>query len=255
MVGWHLFWLHLQYFPISTSVAELCLGVFVGLQYRGENYINRDQNESARSRQFDDGLFAPLLPSFLPWDLIIPASFLTGASRPRTVPIWLVQRLPRTASVLHNQIFFHHGSIISLYTTIEWHECVLTSLQLNLRICASMISELASPFGVYLVLAALVGYYVVPYLQRWHLADIPSAGFAAWTNLWLLLQARQGARFFAVDKAHKKKGKIVRIAPNHTSIADDAAIPVIYGHGNGFLKAYVLSPSHLRCPYIGSKLM
>lgn len=31
-------------------------------------------------------------------------------------------------------------------------------------------------------------------------------------------------------------GKYVRIAPNHLSIADPAAIPIIYGHGTGFLK-------------------
>lgn len=102
-----------------------------------------------------------------------------------------------------------------------------------------MISDLVSPLGVYLALAALAGYFLVPYLQRRHLADIPSASFAAWTNLWLMLQARQGARFVSVDKVHKKKGKMVRIGPNHTSIADDAAIPIVYGHGNGFLKAYV----------------
>lgn len=102
-----------------------------------------------------------------------------------------------------------------------------------------MIADLLSPYGAYLLAALLAAYYLIPYLQRWRLADIPSPGLAAWTNFWLLLQARNGSRFLAVDDAHKKKGKIVRIAPNHTSIADDAAIPAIYGHGNGFLKAYV----------------
>lgn len=100
-----------------------------------------------------------------------------------------------------------------------------------------MISALASPLGAYLLLAAVVVYYVFPYLKRRHLADLPTVGLSGWTNLWLLLQARNGSRFLAVDKAHKGKGKIVRIAPNHTSIADDAAISSIYGHGNGFLKA------------------
>ncbi|KAK5084291.1 hypothetical protein LTR05_005367 [Lithohypha guttulata] len=41
----------------------------------------------------------------------------------------------------------------------------------------------------------------------------------------------------AVDECHKKYGKVVRIQPNHVSIADDSAINIIYGHGNGFLKA------------------
>ena len=83
----------------------------------------------------------------------------------------------------------------------------------------------------------LVAYFSVPYMHRWRLHDIPSPGLAAFTNLWLLVQARRGKRFLAVDEAHKKYGILVRIAPKHVSIADDAAIQTIYGHGNGFLKA------------------
>jgi len=50
-------------------------------------------------------------------------------------------------------------------------------------------------------------------------------------------QCRHGRRYLAVDGMHKKLGKVVRIQPNHVSIADDSAIQTIYGHGNGFLKA------------------
>lgn len=91
----------------------------------------------------------------------------------------------------------------------------------------------------YLLLALVAAYYLVPYLRKWRLHDIPSPGLAAFTNLWLLLKARGGRRFDAVHNVHKKYGKMVRIAPNHVSIADDDAIQIIYGHGNGFLKAYV----------------
>lgn len=89
----------------------------------------------------------------------------------------------------------------------------------------------------YLLGGLLAVYFLLPYLQKWRLHDIPAPGLAAFTNLWLLLQARQGKRFLSVDAAHKKYGKLVRIAPKHISIADDAAVPLIYGHGNGFLKA------------------
>lgn len=91
----------------------------------------------------------------------------------------------------------------------------------------------------YILLGLAAAYYLLPYFQRWRLHDIPSPGLAAFTNFWLLLQARQGKRFISVDEAHKKHGKLVRIAPRHVSIADDAAINAVYGHGNGFLKAYV----------------
>lgn len=97
-----------------------------------------------------------------------------------------------------------------------------------------LLSVEAAPY----LLAGLLGvYFLLPYLQRWRLHDIPAPGLAAFTNLWLLLQARQGKRFLSVDEAHKKHGKFVRIAPKHVSIADDKAVPLIYGHGNGFLKA------------------
>lgn len=89
----------------------------------------------------------------------------------------------------------------------------------------------------FIALGLLAAYYLLPYLQNSHLRGIPSPGFASFTNLWLLLQARQGKRYLSVDEAHKKYGKVVRIAPKHVSVADDAAIQAIYGHGNGFLKA------------------
>lgn len=88
-----------------------------------------------------------------------------------------------------------------------------------------------------IALGLLAAYFLLPYLQNGHLRGIPSPGFAGFTNLWLLLQARQGKRYLSVDEAHKKYGKVVRIAPKHVSVADDDAIQAIYGHGNGFLKA------------------
>jgi benzoate 4-monooxygenase len=54
----------------------------------------------------------------------------------------------------------------------------------------------------------------------------------------LLAQCRQGRRYLAVDAAHKKYGTLVRIQPHHVSVADADAIPIIYGHGNSFLKRY-----------------
>lgn len=54
-----------------------------------------------------------------------------------------------------------------------------------------------------------------------------------------MLQARRGRRYKSVDEQHKKHGKVVRIQPNHVSIADETAINAVYGHGNGFLKSYV----------------
>lgn len=82
-------------------------------------------------------------------------------------------------------------------------------------------------------------YYVLPWFNNKRIRDIPGPTIAAFSNLWLLYQCRKGKRFIAVDEAHKKYGTLVRIQPNHVSVADDQAINLIYGHGNGFLKRYV----------------
>lgn len=88
------------------------------------------------------------------------------------------------------------------------------------------------------LLAALVGYYVVPYFTTFgQMRGIPAPFPAQFSNLWLLSTCRRGKRYEIVDDVHKKLGKMVRIAPNHVSVADVGAIQAIYGHGNGFLKA------------------
>lgn len=102
--------------------------------------------------------------------------------------------------------------------------------QLNLKM---FLSFLVSP---YTILLLPVLYYVLPYVRSQAIRDIPSPFPAAFTNLWLLYQCRRGRRYLAVDDAHKKYGTLVRIQPDHVSVADAEAIPIIYGHGNGFLK-------------------
>ncbi|KAH6670513.1 putative benzoate 4-monooxygenase [Halenospora varia] len=93
-------------------------------------------------------------------------------------------------------------------------------------------------FTPWVIPAAVVLYYLIPYLtSNTVIRDIPGPAAAKFSNLWLLVQARQGKRYKSVDEAHKKWGKLVRIQPNHVSVADEGAINAIYGHGNGFLKS------------------
>lgn len=92
----------------------------------------------------------------------------------------------------------------------------------------------------------LISYYLIPYLWTYRsLRSIPGPITAKLTNFWLLYACRAGKRYHYVDEAHKRYGPIVRIQPNHVSIADEEVINTIYGHGNGLLKTYVLS---LECP-------
>jgi len=85
---------------------------------------------------------------------------------------------------------------------------------------------------------ALALFWLIPYLtSNPSIRNVPGPLAAKFSNLWLMLQARQGKRYLSVDEAHKKYGKLVRIQPDHVSIADESAINAVYGHGNGFLKA------------------
>ncbi|KAJ7718957.1 benzoate para-hydroxylase [Mycena maculata] len=80
------------------------------------------------------------------------------------------------------------------------------------------------------------------------LRQIPGPVLARWTPLWLGYQARMGRRYLAVDMAHKKYGPIVRIAPNHVSVAHPDAVGIVYGHGEStfdkskFYDAFVAGP-------------
>ncbi|KAI9819638.1 MAG: hypothetical protein M1827_007088 [Pycnora praestabilis] len=96
------------------------------------------------------------------------------------------------------------------------------------------LSFLLTPYAIFFL---PVIYYILPYIRNWSIRDIPGPLPAAFTNVWLLYQCRRGRRFLAVDEAHKKYGTLVRIQPDHVSIADAEAIPIVYGHGNGFLKS------------------
>ncbi|KAF9877254.1 hypothetical protein CkaCkLH20_05520 [Colletotrichum karsti] len=102
----------------------------------------------------------------------------------------------------------------------------------------ALIELLISPWAPALLAIGLVAYYVYPYFVTFgHLRDIPAPFPAQFTNFWLLYVVRRGDRYSTVDKLHKELGPVVRIQPNHVSIADDDAIQIIYGHGNGFLKS------------------
>ncbi|KAI1120335.1 cytochrome P450 [Nemania abortiva] len=102
----------------------------------------------------------------------------------------------------------------------------------------AIINLIVSPMTLAAAAVALVAYYVYPFFVTYSgLRDIPAPFPAQFTNWWLLYACRRGKRYRIVDEVHKKLGTVVRIQPNHISIADDEAIQIIYGHGNGFLKA------------------
>ena len=98
-----------------------------------------------------------------------------------------------------------------------------------------ILSFLLSPYNLLLV---PVLFYLLPYIRARAIRDVPGPPLAAFSNLWLMYQCRRGRRYLAVDNAHKKYGPLVRIQPNHISIADAEAIPIVYSHTGGWTKRY-----------------
>ncbi|EWY99888.1 hypothetical protein FOYG_03817 [Fusarium oxysporum NRRL 32931] len=97
-----------------------------------------------------------------------------------------------------------------------------------------LLAPLAAPLGLILFLS----YFLVPYFWTYgKLRSIPGPLAARFTNWWLVYACRQGERWRYVDEAHKRFGPVVRIQPNHVSIADEEVVNAIYGHGNGMLKS------------------
>ncbi|KAI5303189.1 hypothetical protein KEM56_007810 [Ascosphaera pollenicola] len=74
-------------------------------------------------------------------------------------------------------------------------------------------------------------WHIIPYFRLWSLHDIPGPFLAKFSNIYAFYLSRRGIKYLVVDALHDKHGKFVRIQPNHISVADDAAIKTILGHG------------------------
>ncbi|KAL0568696.1 hypothetical protein V5O48_013288 [Marasmius crinis-equi] len=85
--------------------------------------------------------------------------------------------------------------------------------------------------------AAVVLFHVVPWLQDPHgYRQYPGPFLAQFSDLWLILATLSGHRSEKVHALHEKYGPVVRIAPNHLSVATSSALQTVYAHGNGALK-------------------
>ncbi|QIW97055.1 hypothetical protein AMS68_002573 [Peltaster fructicola] len=97
-----------------------------------------------------------------------------------------------------------------------------------------ILSFLFTPWSL-LVLPVLI--FLLPFLRNWSIHDVPGPFLAKFTTLWYMYECRRGRRYLTVYNLHKKLGKLVRVQPDHVSIADPEAIQIVYGHGTGFLKS------------------
>ncbi|TFY76249.1 hypothetical protein EWM64_g7765 [Hericium alpestre] len=83
------------------------------------------------------------------------------------------------------------------------------------------------------VLAHVIPYWVDPHGLR----QYPGPWLAKYSDLWLARVTAQGNRSEVVHELHKQYGPYARIAPNHLSVSDPAALQEIYAHGSGTMKS------------------
>ena len=68
------------------------------------------------------------------------------------------------------------------------------------------------------------------------LVSIPGPTTAAYTKLWRVYSVWRGSAHLDAINLHKRYGNLVRIAPNHVSVADPKWIPVFYGTKEDYTK-------------------
>jgi len=83
------------------------------------------------------------------------------------------------------------------------------------------------------ILLILLAWCIFSYL---HLRRIPGPLLASISNLPRLFWVVSRRAHLQHIALHKKYGKLVRMGPNMVSVADPAAIPIIYGFGQKFIK-------------------
>ncbi|KAL4790363.1 cytochrome P450 [Aspergillus venezuelensis] len=107
-------------------------------------------------------------------------------------------------------------------------------------------SVLSSPLSfVQYGLLVLVSYLSVwiLYTRVFHpLKAIPGPFWASVSRFWLGYQVSTGEFVDILRRLHEKHGPLVRIAPDEVSVADPAAVKVIYGAKSGFSKTDFYAP-------------
>lgn len=94
-----------------------------------------------------------------------------------------------------------------------------------------LIRQYPIPFFLLLVLLNLLWNKFQP-----GLVSIPGPTAAAYTKLWRVYSVWRGHAHVDAIELHKKHGNLVRIAPNHVSVADPKWIPVFYSTKEDYTK-------------------
>ncbi|RKU42623.1 hypothetical protein DL546_005736 [Coniochaeta pulveracea] len=87
---------------------------------------------------------------------------------------------------------------------------------------------MVSNYALFLLLAGPVLVVIQLIISSLKLRGIPGPLLASFSNVWRFRAMRSKGWADRLVTLHKTHGKLVRIGPNHISVSDPAAIPVIY---------------------------
>ena len=111
---------------------------------------------------------------------------------------------------------------------------------------------MASVLGIFQQALSLVKQYPIPIIASlvvfnllWNkfqpgLVSIPGPTAAAYTKLWRVYNVWRGSAHLDAIDLHKKHGNLVRIGPNHVSVADPKWIPVFYSSKEEYTKVSII---------------
>lgn len=94
-------------------------------------------------------------------------------------------------------------------------------------------------FGAFTCIVSLILFYCLRNMFRSGLKHIPGPLLAHATSLYRIKLVWKGGAVKNYTALHKEYGDIVRTGGNHVSVADPAAIPLIYGIASRYDKVSV----------------
>lgn len=93
------------------------------------------------------------------------------------------------------------------------------------------------PFIVIFVVGVTALFLLARILTSYHrLASIPGPFLAKFTDLWRFQSQNTEGHASRIVSLHQKYGKLVRIGPNHISISDPTAVPIVYSTNPTWVK-------------------
>lgn len=102
---------------------------------------------------------------------------------------------------------------------------------------SKLLARLFEPGPILFGTAIFLVLYILIIRYRRRLHKIPGPFLASISNIPRFLSIYRSDNHLWTEQLHREYGPVVRVGPNHVSIADPAALSSIYSSGSGFVKS------------------